>query len=91
MEDNTVRRLVTFQSYYVGIMAYIHAFEPSTRERLEFVGTLIHSIIDDLKLTESEKALYIEIYNRLIRKQIIARKTVSSHTTKRREQVLTMV
>lgn len=91
MQDNTEHEFVTFQNYYVGIMAYIHAFEPSTRERLEFVGTLIHSIIGDLKLTESEKALYVEVYNRLIRKQIIARKTVSSPTTKRREQVLSMI
>ena len=91
MQDNTEHEFVTFKSYYIGIMAYIHAFEPSTRERLEFVGTLIHSIIDELELTESEKALYIEIYNRLIRKQIIARKTLTKTTTKRREPILAMV
>lgn len=90
MQDNPEQEFVTFQSYYVGIMAYIHAFEPSTRERLEFVGTLIHSIVGDLKLTESDKALYVEIYNRLIRKQLIARKTPSKISTKRREPVLTM-
>lgn len=70
MQGSVEKELPTLDGIGTGIMAYIHAHEPPTRERLEFVGVLIRLIVGGLKLTQKEKALYLEVYNRLIKKQI---------------------
>ena len=72
------------KTYNLEILQYIKKEEPSTSEVLFFIGTMLHSLLDDIKLTAKEKTIYLDIYNTIIRKKIYEAEIV-------KEPVLAMV
>lgn len=70
MYNNTQKEAVMLQDYYESILTYVDAYQPSVKEVLEFIGALIHSVVDMIDLTQEEKDFYVEIYNRLLAKEI---------------------
>lgn len=71
MQDNSDR----FQDHYEAIITYIEVYEPSTKETVEFIGALIHSVIGMIDITEEEKQFYVDLYNRLIVKKLSSKKS----------------
>jgi len=76
MENKTQNHEAMLKAYNVAILEYIYKESPSTKQVLYFVGTLLNSLLSDLKMTADEKALYLAVYNTTIRKNIFEAKVV---------------
>lgn len=59
-----------YGDFYDLIMRYSEVYKPSVEDTMNFVGTILYSIIDMINMTEDEKTFYLEIYRKLIVKRL---------------------
>lgn len=84
--DNKMDNLIpSLEGYYSGILTYIAAERPNTSEVLHFVGALLNTILNNIKLTKAEREVYLDIYKTIIRKKISEAEVIEE------EQELAMV
>ncbi len=69
-------KITALQEYYVDILNYLKIKKPPLDDRLHFLGALINSMLDDVKLTCHEKDIYLDIYTILTKKKINEIRTI---------------
>jgi len=73
------------KEYNLEILSYLEKERPPTKHVLYFVGTLLHSLLDNLKMTTKERDAYLEIYNTIIKNKIFSSQIIEE--TERVDQV----